>query len=54
MSRYYIFRDGTMIGATSTREEAVEMIRQKQKRETHPLLRAEFSIIFGKEEFINY
>lgn len=54
MSRYYIFKDGQMVGATSTREEAVEKIRQKQKRETHPLLRAEFSIIYGEEEFINY
>lgn len=43
-----------MIGATSTREEAIEMIRTKQNRETHPFLRAEFSIIEGKQEFIPY
>jgi hypothetical protein len=54
MKRFYIFKDGTMIGAAPTREEAIEMIRQHQKRETHPFLRAEFSIIEGVEEFINY
>ena len=31
---------------------AGDMIRQYQKRETHPILRAEFSIIAGEEEFI--
>lgn len=30
------------------------MIRQRQKRETHYLLRSEFSIIYGCEEFIHY
>lgn len=54
MKRFYIFKDGTMIGATPTREEAIEMIRQHQKRETHRYLRSEFSIIEGIEEFINY
>ena len=54
MTRFYIFKDGQMIGATSTREEAIEMIRTRQKRETHPFLRAEFSIIEGKEEFVPY
>lgn len=54
MSRYYIFKDGTMIGATSTKEEAIDMIRQRQKRETHPFIRSEFSIIYGEEEFISY
>lgn len=54
MERYYIFKDGTQIGATCTREEAIYMIRQYQKRETHYLLKSEFSIIKGKEEFIPY
>ena len=54
MSRYYIFKDGTQIGSTETRDEAVDMIRRRQKRETHYLLRSEFSIIYGCEEFIHY
>lgn len=54
MKRFYIFKDGTQQGNMSTREEAIELIRQRQKRETHPILRAEFSIIEGEEEFIPY
>ena len=54
MKRYYVFRDGTQEGSTATRELAIDMIRQYQKRETHPILRAEFSIIAGEEEFIPY
>ena len=54
MRRYYIFKDGTQIGSTETRDEAVDMIRRRQKRETHYLLRSEFSIIHGCEEFIHY
>lgn len=54
MRRYYIFKDGTQIGSTETRDEAVDMIRRRQKRETHYLLRSEFSIIYGCEEFIHY
>lgn len=30
------------------------MIRRRQKRETHYLLKPEFSIIYGCEEFIPY
>lgn len=52
--RYYIFKDGTMIGSTPTREEAIEMIRARQARETHFMLKAEFSMICGEEEFIPY
>lgn len=54
MKRFYVFKDGTQQGNMSTREEAIELIRQRQKRETHPILRAEFSIIEGEEEFIPY
>ena len=31
-----------------------DMIRQYQKQETHPFLRAQFSMIEGEEEFIPY
>ena len=54
MKRFYVFKDGTQQGSMPTKEEAIELIRQKQKRETHPILRAEFSIIEGEEEFIPY
>jgi len=54
MERFYIFKDGTMQGSTATKESAVDFIRQYQKQETHPFLRAEFSIIKGEEEFIPY
>ena len=51
MERFYIFKDGTMQGSTATKESAVDFIRQYQKQETYPILRAEFSIIKGEEEF---
>ena len=54
MNRYYIFKDCTQIGSTETRDEAIDIIRQRQKRETHYLLRSEFSIIYGCEVFIPY
>ena len=54
MERFYIFKDGMHQGSTATKESAVDLIRQYQKQETHPILRAEFSIIKGEEEFISY
>ena len=54
MKRFYVFKDGTMQGSTATKELAIDLIRQYQKLETHPILRAEFSIIAGEEEFIPY
>lgn len=54
MKRFYIFKDGTQQASTATRKSAVELIRQYQKQESHPILRAEFSIIAGEEEFIPY
>ena len=54
MKRVYIFKDGVQQGSTATKESAVDLIRQYQKLETHPILRAEFSIIMGEEEFIPY
>lgn len=54
MKRCYIFKDGTQQASTATRESALELIREYQKMETHPVLRAEFSIITGEEEFIPY
>lgn len=54
MKRFYVFKDGTQQGSTATRELAVDLIRQYQKLETHPILRSEFSIIEGEEEVIPY
>ena len=54
MKRFYIFKDGMQQGSTATKESAVDLIRQYQKDETHPILRAEFSIIAEEEEFIPY
>ena len=54
MKRFYVFKDGVQQGSMPTKEEAIEWVRQHQKRETHPILRSEFSIIAGEEEFIPY
>ena len=54
MKRFYFFKDGAQQGSAATREGAIDMIRQYQQRETHPFLKAEFSIIEGEEKFIPY
>jgi len=54
MKRYHVFKDGTIIGATATKEEAEEMIKAHQTRENHYLLRSEFSYIYGEEIFVPY
>ena len=54
MTRYYIFKDGQQEASTATREAAIDLIRQYQAHETHYMLRANFSIIAGEEEFIPY
>lgn len=54
MKRFYVFKDGTQFGSTATRDAAIDMIRAYQKLETHPFLRAEFSMIEGEEEFVPY
>jgi len=54
MARYYVFKDGSMVGSTARREEAIAMIRAYQEHENHYLLRSEYSIIHGEEEFIPY
>ena len=54
MTRYHIIKDSEIVASTATREEAIEMIRLYQARETHYLLKASFSIIKGNQEFIPY
>ena len=54
MRRFYMFKDGMQKGSMETREEALEMIRLWQSRETHPFRRSPFSIIEGEEEVVPY
>ncbi len=54
MKRFYVFQDGMQKGSTTTGELAIDLIHQYQELETHPILRSEFSIIAGEEEFIPY
>jgi hypothetical protein len=54
MTRFYIFKDGTMQASAASKKAAIELIRLYQAKETHPFLRAQFSIIEGAEEFISY
>lgn len=54
MKFYYILKDGQIQGRTANRENAIAMIRDYQKLEKHPILKAEFSIIAGEEEIIQY
>ena len=54
MARFYVFKDGQQIGSAATRDNAVQLIRSYQAQEDHYLLRSEYSIICGEEEFISY
>ena len=54
MKRFHIFQDGKIVCSTVTKEDAIDMIREYQKRETHPILRSEFSYIEGEEVFVPY
>lgn len=49
--RYWIIKDGTIIGSTATREQAKTFIEQEQKFDTH-WLKSEYWIIKGEEEFL--
>lgn len=50
MKRFYIFKDGYMEASTSTKELAIDLIRQYQAQETHLFLKANFTYIEGEEE----
>lgn len=49
--KYYIIKDGTIIGSTATREQALTFIELEQKYDTH-WLKPNYWIIKGTEEFI--
>lgn len=51
---FYVFKDNVLKASTHNRDAAIDLIRAHQCEETHYMLRAEFSIIEGKQEFIAY
>ena len=54
MTYFYVMKDGQNIARTGSRSAALDMIRRAQARETHFMLRANFSIIAGVEENVAY
>ena len=52
MERYYIVEDGRVTGSEETREEAIERVEARKKRQTHFMLRSDYYIIKGTEEFL--
>lgn len=54
MERYFVLKDGQIVVSTATREAAINAIRTYQSFETHYLLKAEYSIIKGVQEHIDY
>ena len=54
MERYHILKDGQIVASTATKKDAIALIREYQKTETHYLLRSSYSYIKGEEVFVNY
>lgn len=54
IKRYFIVKDGKIEGSTADYETALDMVRTKQARETHYLLRASYTIIEGIENPVAY
>lgn len=54
MKYYYILKDGKIEARTPNRENALQIVRDYQQLEKHPILRANFSIIYGEESIIDY
>ena len=54
MTRFHVFKDGCIVASTADRKSAIDLIHQYQATETRYMLRANFSIIKGEEEFIPY
>lgn len=53
--QYYIMKDGTHQATTFSYENALDLVREYQKYETHYILRSAYSILFvEKEEFVKY
>ena len=54
MNRWYIFRDDGLIATTATKENALQLVKQYQQSEKHYLLKANYSIMYGNMEYIDY
>lgn len=52
MERYHVIEDGRVVFSVETREEALEIIEMRKKRNTHFLLQSDYYIIKGIEEFL--
>lgn len=53
MKRYHIIKDGQLVAAMPTKEEAIDYIRRHQERETH-YIRSEYGYIYGEDIYISY
>jgi hypothetical protein len=54
MERFHILKDFQIVGSTTTEDEAIEMVRQYQARETHYMLKSEYMIIRGQLQLVSY
>jgi hypothetical protein len=54
MTRFFVLKDGAVEASAATRDAAIDLVRAYQARETHFMLKANFSIIEGVEEYIPY
>lgn len=54
VTKFYVVKDGHIEAIAPSKELAIDSIRVKQARETHPFIRADFSIIQGTQEFVPY
>ena len=52
MTFFYVFKDGAIQARCGTRDNAIALIKdfQEIEKKAHQFLRAEFTIIEGKEE----
>ena len=52
MTYFYVFKDGAIQARCGTRDNAIALIKdfQEIEKKAHQFLRAEFTIIEGKEE----
>ena len=51
---FFVVKDGKIQAQTPIRENAIDLIRAYQAKETHFLLKSEYSLIKGEETLIPY
>jgi hypothetical protein len=49
--RYFIIKDGTIVGSTATREQALTFVETEKQYDKH-WLKPNYWIIKGEEEFL--